>query len=143
MKNIIIAFGIALVASACSENKDSVEQTEKEVFVIHDEVMPKMGQLMELKNGLSKEISTIDSLIKITSNDSLQKRKEEALALSVALTEADQGMMNWMHDYNGDSLKALSGEEAVKGMNAEKTKISAVRDKMLESMAKAEQFLKK
>jgi hypothetical protein len=143
MKNIIIAFGIVLFASACSEDKGSVEQTEKEVFVIHDEVMPKMGQLMELKTGLSKEISAIDSLVKITPNDSLQKRKEEALALSVALTEADQGMMNWMHDYNGDSLKALSGEEAVKAMNAEKTKISAVRDKMLESMAKAEQFLKK
>ncbi|MCP1382384.1 viral A-type inclusion protein [Runella salmonicolor] len=143
MKNIIIAFGIVLFASACSEDKGSVEQTEKEVFVIHDEVMPKMGQLMELKTGLSKEISAIDSLVKITPNDSLQKRKEEALALSVALTEADQGMMNWMHDYNGDSLKALSGEEAIKAMNAEKTKISAVRDKMLESMAKAEQFLKK
>ncbi len=143
MKNIIIAFGIVLFASACSEDKGSVEQTEKEVFVIHDEVMPKMGQLMELKTGLSKEISAIDSLVKITPNDSLQKRKEEALALSVALTEADQGMMNWMHDYNGDSLKALSGEEAVKAMNAEKTKISAVRDKMLESLAKAEQFLKK
>jgi len=143
MKNIIIAFGIVLCVSACSEDKGSIEQTEKEVFGIHDEVMPKMGQLMELKNGLSKEISAIDSLIKITSNDSLQKRKEEALALSVALTEADQGMMNWMHDYNGDSLKALSGEEAIKAMNAEKTKISAVRDKMLESMTKAEQFLKK
>ncbi len=143
MKNIIIAFGIVLFACACSEDKGSVDQTEKEVFVIHDEVMPKMGQLMELKTALSKEISAIDSLVKITPNDSLQKRKEEALALSVALTEADQGMMNWMHDYNGDSLKALSGEEAVKAMNAEKTKISAVRDKMLESMAKAEQFLKK
>ncbi|RDB03816.1 hypothetical protein [Runella aurantiaca] len=143
MKNIIIAFGIVLFASACSEEKGSVEQTEKEVFVIHDEVMPKMGQLMELKTGLSKEISAIDSLVKINPNDSLQKRKEEALALSVALNEADQGMMNWMHDYNGDSLKALSGEEAIKAMNAEKTKISAVRDKMLESMAKAEQFLKK
>lgn len=143
MKNIIVAFGFALSISACSEDKGSVEQTEKEVFVIHDEVMPKMGQLMELKTGLSKEISAIDSLVKITPNDSLQKRKDEALALSVALTEADQGMMNWMHNYNGDSLKALSGEEAIKAMNAEKTKISAVRDKMLESMAKAEQFLKK
>lgn len=143
MKNTVNALIISLLVSACGQDKDSVEQTEKEVFVIHDEVMPKMGQLMDLKTGLSKEIAAIDSLTKISVNDSLQKRKEEALALSLALTEADQGMMDWMHNYNGDSLKALSGDAALNAMNAEKTKISAVRDKMLASMTKAEQFLKK
>ncbi|WP_428662279.1 viral A-type inclusion protein [Runella sp.] len=143
MKKFIISLSLCILIFACGQDKAAVEQTEKEVFVIHDEVMPKMGQLMELKNGLSKEITTIDSLIKISSNDSLQKRKEEALTLSIALTEADQGMMDWMHDYNSDSLKALTGETALKAMTAEKTKITAVRDKMLESMTKAEQFLKK
>ncbi|AEI50582.1 hypothetical protein [Runella slithyformis] len=143
MKNTVSTLIIILLLCACGQNKASVEEAEKEVFVIHDEVMPKMGQLMELKTGLSKEIAAIDSLTKISANDSLQKRKEEALALSLALTEADQGMMDWMHHYNGDSLKALAGPEAHNAMSAEKTKISAVRDKMLASMTKAEQFLKK
>lgn len=143
MKNTAGAIIISLLVSSCGQDKASVEQAEKEVFVIHDEVMPKMGQLMDLKTGLSKEIAAIDSLSKISANDSLQKRKEEALALSLALTEADQGMMDWMHNYNGDSLKALTGTEALNAMSAEKTKISAVRDKMLVSMTKAEQFLKK
>jgi len=102
-----------------------------------------MGQLMEYKQTLSQEITALDSLLKIKTIDSLQKRKDDALALSVSLEEADKGMMNWMHDYNGDSLKTLSGDEALKAMNAEKTKISAVRDKMKEGMEKAAQFLKK
>lgn len=102
-----------------------------------------MGQLMEYKKTLSYEITTLDSLLKIKANDSLQKRKDEALALSSTLQEADKGMMDWMHDYKGDSLKTLSGEEALKAMDTEKTKISAVRDKMKEGMEKAAQFLKK
>jgi hypothetical protein len=143
MKNAVSFIVICLFISSCAQDKASVEDAEKEVFVIHDEVMPKMGQLMDLKTGLSKEIATIDSLTKISANDSLQKRKEEALALSLALTEADEGMMDWMHNYNGDSLKALSDTEALNAMSAEKTKISAVREKMIAGIKKAEEFLKK
>lgn len=131
------------ILGSCGQDKAAVEQAEKEVFVIHDEVMPKIGQLMEYKEALSKEITSLDSLLKIKTIDSLQKRKEEALALSSSLQDADKGMMDWMHDYNGDSLKTLSGDEALKAMNAEKEKIGAVRDKMLESMGKVAQFLKK
>ena len=143
MKNIIVAVCCLALLSSCGQDKSAVENAEKEVFVIHDEIMPQMTQLMEYKSGLSAEITKLDSLLKISSNDSLQKRKDEALAISSTLQDADKAMMDWMHDYNGDSLKSLSGEEALKAMNAEKTQISTVRDKMLESMAKAEQFLKK
>lgn len=143
MKKIFVSALTMAVLSSCGQDKAAVEQAEKEVFVIHDEVMPKLGQLMEYKEALSKEITSLDSLLKIKTIDSLQKRKEEALALSTSLQEADKGMMDWMHDYNGDSLKTLPGDEALKAMNAEKTKIGTVRDKMLESMSKAAQFLKK
>lgn len=143
MKKLIIIAITMAIFSSCGQDKAAVEQAEKEVFVIHDEIMPQMGQLMEYKQTLSQEITALDSLLKIKTIDSLQKRKDDALALSVSLEEADKGMMNWMHDYNGDSLKTLSGDEALKAMNAEKTKISAVRDKMKEGMEKAAQFLKK
>jgi hypothetical protein len=143
MKKIIVSAITMVILGSCGQDKAAVEQAEKEVFVIHDEIMPQMGQLMEYKQTLSQEITALDSLLKIKTIDSLQKRKDDALALSVSLEEADKGMMNWMHDYNGDSLKTLSGDEALKAMNAEKTKISAVRDKMKEGMEKAAQFLKK
>lgn len=128
---------------SCSQEKGNIDQVEKDVFAIHDEVMPKMGQIMDLRNALSQKIVSIDSLLKIKNEDSLQQQKDQALTLSNALQQADEGMMNWMHAYNGDSLKALSGEEALKALNAEKTKISQVRDQMLESITKAEAFLKK
>jgi hypothetical protein len=143
MKKLSILALTLAVFSGCGNDTASVEQVEKEVFVIHDEVMPNMGQLMAYKGDVSKEIAMIDSLLNIKAADSLQKRKDEALALSSSLLDADEGMMNWMRAYNGDSLKALPAEEALKAMNAEKTKISAVRDKMKESLEKAKAFLKK
>lgn len=143
MKKIILSLSLCVLVFACGQDKAAIEQAEKEVFVIHDEIMPQMGQLMEYKKTLSQEIMVIDSLLKIKAIDSLQKRKDQALSLSSLLEEADKGMMDWMHDYKGDSLKMLSSEDALKAMDAEKTKISAVRDKMKEGMEKAAQFLKK
>ena len=143
MKNIIVAVCCLALLSSCGQDKSAVENAEKEVFVIHDEIMPQMTQLMEYKSGLSAEITKLDSLLKISSNDSLQKRKDEALAISSTLQDADKAMMDWMHDYRGDSLKALNSDEALKAMDAEKTRISAVREKMREAMDKAKTFLGK
>jgi hypothetical protein len=143
MKNIIVAVCCLALLSSCGQDKSAVENAEKEVFVIHDEIMPQMTQLMEYKSGLSAEITKLDSLLKISSNDSLQKRKDEALAISSTLQDADKAMMDWMHDYRGDSLKALNSDEALKAMDAEKTRISAVREKMREGMDKAKTFLGK
>ncbi len=142
--NLLLSLVIpTMMIFSCSQEKGNIDQVEKEVFAIHDEVMPKMGQIMDLRNALSQKIVTIDSLLKIKNEDSLQQQKDQALTLSNALQQADEGMMNWMHAYNGDSLKALSSDEALKALNAEKTKISQVRDQMLESITKAEAFLKK
>ena len=143
MKIKLIAVCCVALMTSCGQDKAAVENAEKEVFAVHDEIMPQMSQLMEYKNGLSIEITKLDSLLKIKSNDSLQKRKDEALAISSTLQEADKGMMDWMHDYRGDSLKALGSEEAIKAMSAEKTKINTVRDKMREGMDKAKTFLGK
>jgi len=141
MKKIITTALVSALFIACGQDKATVEQAEKDVFVVHDEIMPQMGQLMEYQKELSKEITAIDSLLKIGASDSLQKRKEEALSLGSMLKEADNGMMDWMHDYKGDSLKALASDEALKAMSAEKTKIDAVKVKMTESMTKAKAFL--
>lgn len=143
MKKLIVVTVFSLLFLSCGQDKETVEQAEKEVFVIHDEIMPQMGQLMEYQKQISMEVAAIDSLLKISASDSLQKRKDEALSLSTILKEADNGMMDWMHDYNGDFLKALTGEEALKAMNIEKTKITAVKEKMKEGMEKAKMFLKK
>jgi len=139
----IATLSLVLFAIGCGQKTAEIDQLEKEVFVIHDEVMPKMSQIMQLRDGISQEVTLLDSLLKVKTNDSLQKRKDTALALSLALKNADEGMMDWMHAYNGDSIKNLSGEAALKALTFEKDKIAKVKTQMLESISKAESFLKK
>ncbi|MCU0338914.1 MAG: viral A-type inclusion protein [Spirosomaceae bacterium] len=143
MRNSLLISALIVTLTACSSKTAEIEQLEKEVFVIHDEVMPKMSDIMALQKSISGEIATLDSLLKTKANDSLEKRKITALELSTALKTADEGMMNWMHAYNGDSIKALDAEMALKVLQVEKDKIAAVKTQMLESIAKAEAFLKK
>ncbi len=139
MKYILNIF-LILIIIACNQDKAEVGNLEREVFAVHDEVMPKMDKLLELKEAVSLDISKADSLLNIKSNLDLEKRKVEGLAISESLEDADRNMMDWMHNYKSDSLKTLSAVEAIKYLKAEKIKISAVRDKMLESITKAEKF---
>ncbi len=131
---------LALTMIACNQDKAEVENLKNEIFAVHDEVMPKMSKLLELKEAVSQDISKTDSLLKIKPSPNLEKRKAEGLAISEALDDADRNMMDWMHRFNGDSLKTLSPAEAKDYLDTEKLKINAVRDKMLDGIARAEKF---
>jgi hypothetical protein len=130
------------IVFGCAEDRSAVENLEKEVFAIHDEVMPKMDDIMQLKSQLSNELSAIDSLTTISSNAVLLARKDSVLNLSTALEKADAGMMDWMHNYNGDSLQKLPVADAIKYLEAEKIKIESVKQQTLGTITKAQQFLK-
>jgi hypothetical protein len=139
MKHLLMSI-LALTIIACNQDKAQVENLEKEVFAVHDEVMPKMSKLLELKEAISQDIAKSDSLLKFKPNPDLEKRKTEGLTISEALEDADRNMMDWMHTYNSDSLKTLQPAAAIDYLKAEKTKIVSVRDKMLDAMVRAEKF---
>ena len=132
------------IASACSNpQKYQAEKLEKEVMMIHDAVMPKMGELVSLESAISKRIALLDSITQSNPTDtSSQSSLKKALQLSSQLKKADDGMMDWMHRYKGDSLKKLAPEEAIKALTHEKINIEQVSDDMLKSIEEARRFLK-
>lgn len=132
------------ITPACSNpQKDQAEKLEKEVMMIHDAVMPKMGELISLESAISKRIAQLDSITQSTPTDSLSHSLlKNALLLSSQLKKADDGMMDWMHRYKGDSLKKLAPEEAIKALTHEKINIEQVSDDMLKSIEDAQKFLK-
>ena len=141
MKNLLLISSLSVLFVACAgEDRTLIDKMEQELFVVHDEIMPKMDKLMELQETVSQEIAEADSLLKLKPNAELGKRKLEGLAVSEKLRDADKGMMDWMHEYKGDTLKTLKVEAALGYLNAEKIKINAVRDKMLEALTQAEKF---
>ncbi len=143
IQSLLIAVAIS-IASCQTQEQKQIDTLEKEVMMIHDAVMPKMGELVALQSTLTKHIAYTDSLLKITPSDtSLQNTLKQSNMLATDLKKADDGMMNWMHQYKGDSLKKLPPKEAIQALTNEKIKIEQVSDDMLKSIEDAQQLLKK
>lgn len=141
--NLLLISGVFLVSACQNEEQAKVETLEKEVMMIHDAVMPKMGELVALEGSISKKITHLDSLLQITPNNTaLQQSLKQSLTLASQLKKADEGMMDWMHKYKGDSLKKLPPTQAIQAFTQEKIKIEQVSDDMLKSMEEAQNFIK-
>jgi hypothetical protein len=130
MKTITSTILIFASLMACNKAEDKQKIMIDEVMAIHDEVMPKMDQIMSLK-------SSLDSIAKV-SPDSLKARQ-----LYVALDSADIKMMDWMENYDSESVKGKPESEVMKYLADEKTKISDVKTLTNKSIEEAKAFLGK
>ena len=144
MTGRILAFLlIAFAFYSCNQKADGVAELEKEVMDIHDEVMPKMGEIMALKKGLNKKIAQLDSMQQEgASSTTLAQERQQALDLTSRLSRADSLMMGWMYDYKGDSAKALATGKALEYFRLEKEKIKSVQEATTKSIQEAREFLK-
>ncbi|GAB3805869.1 hypothetical protein GCM10028819_40050 [Spirosoma humi] len=140
----LAAFSVFL--SACHSGDETVKETENEVFAIHDEVMPKIDDIMKLRKQLKIRITSLDSL-KASGSAAATLRtdeeKEQASRLHRNLDVADSLMMDWMSRYNGDTLTKLSSDDALRYLNGQKDQITDVKTKVNTSIEQARQFLGK
>lgn len=142
MKNYLSIFFLSLFLFSCNKEADQVAELEGTVLSIHDEVMPKMDEIMTLKARLSKKILTIDSLQNEgISGNSLAEQRIRATDLNQKLNESDKLMMDWMHEYRGDSAKKLKPAQAINYFKTEKNKIDAVRQATLKAINETKAFL--
>lgn len=142
MKQYVIALGIVFSLSSCNKNADKVLELEGEVMTIHDEVMPQMDDIMTLKSKLSKKIIHMDSLQNegIAGNN-IAEQRIKATEVNQKLNESDKLMMDWMHEYRGDSAKKLKSEEAILYFEAQKKKIIDVKEITSKNIQEAKTFL--
>ncbi len=142
MKQYVIALGIIFSLSSCNKNADKVLELEGEVMTIHDEVMPQMDDIMTLKSKLSKKIIHMDSLQNegIAGNN-IAEQRIKATEVNQKLNESDKLMMDWMHEYRGDSAKKLKSEEAILYFEAQKKKIIDVKEITSKNIQEAKTFL--
>ena len=130
MKYLTLLF-IALVV-ACSPSKENELKTLKdEVMAIHDEVMPKIGDLRKMRMELE---SLSDSLMATDST-----RAMELSSLAADISDASEGMMVWMRNYEPEFEGT---EEEIKAyLEGQKVSIQKVKEDMLESMESGAQAL--
>lgn len=148
MKQLTIAVLITLLAGACQANTGSsthqmptadetatteqVAQLEGQVMAVHDQVMPLMSELMRLKKSVSAKVDTSRT----------GDRKQQGVVLGQQLGQAGEAMMNWMQQYNSDTLAKLNPAQRTRYLQSQQTKINEVRDQMRQRIADAKKFLR-
>jgi len=132
MKRVVSLFVIVLFVFSCAKKEDKFETLKTEVFAIHDEVMPKMGELMSLKKKV---------LDKVEGSENPDELRDIALSLEKAQT----GMMKWMNDWGTNSTPHVNNESTEEAkltfINAEIEKVKKVREEINSSIAEAKKAL--
>lgn len=121
---------VLLLLAACADPKEEqIKKLSGEVIALHDEVMPKTEELMNLKTQIQERMG------KDSTASPLGRR------LVAALDSADNAMSDWMADFDPDASKNKPADEAIKYFENEKTEIEAVKKQTEESIAAARAFV--
>lgn len=122
--------------SCDGNNKEKeIESLKSEVIGIHDEVMPKMDDIMKLKSKLQQNIDQANDSI---DDDSLTTEQN----LIINLEKADEDMMVWMRNYD-PLMEGMTHEEKVEYLKQTKIDIQMVKQQMLSAISESEAFLEK
>lgn len=119
----LVFFLFTLIACQTNGKKDQITQLKGEVMAAHDEVMPKMGKMRSMEKSL-RALSANDL-------DSLEIRKE-----ADALKIANDGMMQWMRNYQPDFEG--TEDEYIQYLQEQKKLIEKVREDINSSLATGE-----
>lgn len=125
MKKLMLV--LLVIAFGCKPSGDSdLKMLKDEIMAIHDEVMPKMGELRRIRKDLMLQA---DSLVEVNS-----KRADMLNELAMEMEAAKEGMMQWMRGFQPD----FDGtEEEVKAyLEDQKKIIQQVKEDMLIALEK-------
>lgn len=115
-----------LISCGPKHDNPEVKKLYDEVIAIHDEVMPKISDISKLRRKVRK----------------LDNQNPSSLAIIKQLEDADDGMMNWMSDFQVYKTYADSSKESkMRYLEIEKKKIQEVSDQMYSSIKTAKEFL--
>ncbi len=100
MKAIIPLFLISLmIFTACGEQKKSAkDQLYDKVMAVHDEIMPKMGDMSKYKKQLNEKIERLVAEGEEANADKVNELKDAVKGLE----NSHEEMMNWMREFDKD-----------------------------------------
>ena len=107
---------------------EKVQALRKEVIAVHDEVMPLMTDIYQLKTKLKEKASggNLD-----------REARSQVDSLLVQLDSADRGMREWMRAFSKINTAGVPETDALNTLNAELQKIKKVKEDMIRSVEAA------
>lgn len=136
MKTNLILFITILTFIACSNDKKEQEVLMAEVIAVHDEVMPKMGEL----DRLARQLNNLADSLEV---DSTQATLINMLRIKASnLKSANESMMVWMRQYDAEfASKTESHEEVIGYLKDQMIKITKVKEEMNGSLEKGKDII--
>ena len=130
-----LSYLLCVLGWACGEGNDPVADLQDQVIAVHDEVMPKMGEVKKLEKELREKGV---ALLKGESPDSTQASTftEQADQLNAA----HEGMMDWMRNFSPPG-EEMEQADALEYLQSEMKKISTVKEDMLQGLEGAKAML--
>lgn len=132
-KNIFILCLSLFSLTYCGTDQAATQQAEQqklwdEVMAIHDEVMPKIGNI----NKAVKEFKDVRE----NNSEGFEKYRERILMQLQKLERAEEGMFSWMNQLKQlpELREKMEHEAIVTHLTKEKEAIIKVRDDMLGSL---------
>lgn len=137
MKNFIFLSILVFLISCKQEKQPTAGQTQmKKVMAIHDEIMPKMGELASLTAELKAKVDTTDTGMVYE-------------AAMKDLQNANTAMMDWMGDFGKrfDYKEIMEGEalsaEKQEWLKEEEQKVLKLQEQFNTGIANAKELLGK
>lgn len=138
MKKVPFVFLILLYVSvfSCGPKKSQNELLKEKVIQVHDEVMPKIG---ELKSSQEK----LNDLAENLEKSSEEEGEEKIRALKAAAEQCENaydGMFVWMRQFDGD-FEDMSEEQTKAYLEEQLEMVGKVKKDILQALEKSEALL--
>jgi len=133
----IILITVTVLVSCEDDKRDTQDQLLDKVMAVHDEIMPKMGDIMKYKKQLKAKI---DELTAAGKEDNEAKIIEIKEAIE-SLDNSHEGMMSWMREFDTD-FEGRVAEDVMSYLKGQMTKIEEVGKMTNLALKKAEDLLK-
>jgi len=134
---LFFLFLTATALYSCQPNQEELNRIKRaEVISIHDEVMPKIGQLKKLEKEAGRKVEMLEMSATV---DTLQIQKLEELAFDLNL--AYDAMFVWMRQYKSED-KEKTPEEISVYLDDQALKIAEVNVQIQEILSKSVEILK-
>ncbi len=148
--SILICAMVFLVSCNNSGNKNEktstipkthVDSLLDEVLDGHDAGMARMGKMSRMENNVQHILGSLNKLSG-KSKTTTVNYKNHLDSLLAELKSAEDGMNKWMDEFNMDSDKN-DVDRRTQYLESEKSKVTKIKESMIDALHKADSLLKK
>jgi hypothetical protein len=134
-KLILSIFTLFTIVFVACKNDDKAAQANltKEIMAVHDEVMPKMGELDRLKKQLS--------VYKDAVPDENAPMKDSLINAILLLSKMEDNMMDWMGNFKQTDSEAKP-DERLRYLQGQRDSVKQMSNEIYMSLSIAQELLK-